>query len=314
MTLHDKRLEFEKNKKIYESKKVTFIGVDGFDVYNCSIPFSWKGENYIYGRVEKHDEWARSWVKLFKKTGEDEYTLVPDSMVYQLEDPYIAKINNILVMGGTHVEKVNGQVSTYRGYFYKGDDLEDLYYFTTGPDYMKDIRLVQFPSGKIGVFSRPRSEEILKQFGCESMIGYTEINDLSELTPDLVQNARIIPNIFSEGEWGGCNQAYILESGKIGIIGHHCYHGENDTQVYMNVAFIFDPAEHKIIENRILATRPCYPEGIAKRPNLVDCAFPAGIVMREDGKADLYSGIGDSEVGRVTIDYPFEGYGKIISK
>ena len=33
--------------------------------------------------------------------------------------------------------------------------------------------------------------------------------------------------------------------------------------------------------------------------------------MREDGKVDLYSGIGDAEVGRIVIDYPFEGYGQI---
>ena len=35
------------------------------------------------------------------------------------------------------------------------------------------------------------------------------------------------------------------------------------------------------------------------------CAFTSGIVMRQDGKVDLYSGIGDTEVGRIVIDYPF---------
>ena len=40
---------------------------------------------------------------------------------------------------------------------------------------------------------------------------------------------------------------------------------------------------------------------------LTDCAFTSGIVLREDGRADLYSGIGDTYEGRVTIDNPFEG-------
>lgn len=34
--------------------------------------------------------------------------------------------------------------------------------------------------------------------------------------------------------------------------------------------------------------------------------------MRGDGKVDLYSGLSDALEGRITIDYPFEGYGKIV--
>jgi hypothetical protein len=34
--------------------------------------------------------------------------------------------------------------------------------------------------------------------------------------------------------------------------------------------------------------------------------------MRADGKADLYSGLGDIAEGRVVIDYPFSGYGGIL--
>ena len=48
-----------------------------------------------------------------------------------------------------------------------------------------------------------------------------------------------------------------------------------------------------------------------KVPTLKDCAFTSGIVMRKDGKADLYSGIGDCQEGRIVIDYPFAGYGRI---
>ena len=35
--------------------------------------------------------------------------------------------------------------------------------------------------------------------------------------------------------------------------------------------------------------------------------------MRDDGKVDLYGGMGDRAEGRITIDYPFEGYGKIVT-
>ncbi|NLK27013.1 MAG: DUF1861 family protein, partial [Clostridiales bacterium] len=183
MTIKEMKEHFETEKdlKVYESSVLSFHGVEGFDVYNCSIPFVWEDKEYIYGRVEKREEWARSWVRLFKKIGKDEYTLVRDHMTYQLEDPYISFIQGEIVLGGTHVRKRSGNIDTFYGYFYRGTDLNDLNYFTTGPDYMKDIRLVELADGKIGVFSRPRNDEIKRKYGTGSMIGFTIINTLDEL-------------------------------------------------------------------------------------------------------------------------------------
>jgi hypothetical protein len=238
-------------------------------------------------------------------------------MIYPLEDPFVCRIGDELVLGGTHVRYKAGKMETYYAYFYRGADLHDLRYFTTGPDYMKDIRLVQLGAGRIGVFSRPRNEEILRRFGCESQIGFTTIQALEELTAEVIEGARFIPGLFADGEWGGCNQACLLESGKIGVIGHKCY---NDTPVrgekipvYVNVVFVFDPERHEIEDLKIIGTRRCYPEGPAKRPDLTDVAFTSGIVMRPDGRADLYSGIGDAEEGRIVIDDPFDGHGKTVT-
>jgi len=83
-------------------------------------------------------------------------------------------------------------------------------------------------------------------------------------------------------------------------------------QVYLNVAFGFDPRKHEATDFKIIGTRPCYPAGPAKKPDLADVAFTSGIVMRPDGKADLYSGIGDIGEGRMVIDYPFAGHGRIV--
>ena len=128
MHLIEQRQHFEANKHIYESAKLVFRGVKGFDVYNPSVPFEWKGKRYIYGRVERRHEWARSWVRLFSESGPDEWTVVPDTMIYQLEDPYISVIGKQLVLGGTHVRYSQGKLDTFYGYFYKGHDLNDLFY------------------------------------------------------------------------------------------------------------------------------------------------------------------------------------------
>lgn len=314
MRLEEQRLHFEAEKKIYESSVLTFHGVDGYDVYNTSVPFCWQNRQYLFGRVERRSEWARSWVRLFTCTGRDEWTLVEDAPWYQLEDPYIAMIHNRMVLGGTHVRYNHLEIQTYYGYFYQGTDVRDLYYFTTGPDYMKDIRLVELKNGTIGVFSRPRSEEILKKYKCESMIGFSVIDSLEDLSAEVIEQSPYIDDVFGEGEWGGCNQCYLLESGRIGVIGHKCYKDEpNGQSVYLNVAFVFDSDTRQMVEERIIGTRCCYPDGPAKKENLRDCAFTSGIVMREDGKVDLYSGIGDCQEGRIVIDNPFAKEGKILS-
>lgn len=307
------REQFAQQKKIYESAVLHFAGVDGFDVYNCSIPFTWQGKEYIYGRVEKRAEWARSWVRLFEKESQDHYRLVDHSMVYQLEDPFIALIHGEMVLGGTHVRKKCGQVDTYYGYFYRGTDLEDLTYFTTGPDYMKDIRLIELQDGRIGVFSRPRNEAIRRKYGSESIIGFSIIDSLDALTAEVVESAPIVQDLFGPDEWGGCNQCYLLKDGKIGVIAHKSYPGEmvGDTpmKVYTNMSFVFDPETHKAQEQKLIGTADCYPAFPPKRPDLADCAFTSGITPWTDGKVALYSGIGDTMEGRIVIDDPFAGHG-----
>ena len=73
----------------------------------------------------------------------------------------------------------------------------------------------------------------------------------------------------------------------------------------MNISFEFNPQTYEVTNKKVIGTRSCYPEGPAKLPNLIDCTFTSGIVMREDKKADLYAGIGDTMEGCITIDYPF---------
>jgi len=230
-------------------------------------------------------------------------------MIYQLEDPYISFIKGEVILGGTHVRKRSGKIDTYYGYFYRGKDLKNLTYFTTGPDYMKDIRLVELSDGKIGVFSRPRNEEIKKKYGTGSMIGFTIIEFLEDLTDEVILNATPIEGIFDKDEWGGCNQVYLLNNGNLGIIGHQCYTqqvlGSEDLVVYVNVSLEFNPETFEVANRKIVGSRSCYPIAPSKVPNLIDCTFTSGIAMREDGKADLYGGLSDTYEGRIIIDYPF---------
>lgn len=314
MTFKERKQAFEQGLKRGENALLTFVGVEGFDVYNCSIPFTLKGRRRLYGRVERRAEWARSWVRLFEEEAPDRYRLVPGSMIYQLEDPFISLIQGELVLGGTHVMRTPEGYGPLYGYFYRGRDLEDLRYFATGPTNMKDIRLVPLPGGDIGLFSRPRGQAVRRAHGSESVVGFARIRSLDQLLPDVIEEAPMIEGMFGPGEWGGVNQAYLLDSGLIGIIGHKSYpdRGPDGTElaVYTNVAFVFDPEARAIVHEQIIATRASYPDHPAKRPGLADCAFASGVWLREDGRMDLYSGLGDTAQGRAVIEDPFAGFGR----
>jgi hypothetical protein len=312
MKAHQKKELFERECKAKESNILKFEGVEGFDVYNCSQPFIYKNKQYLYGRVERRSEWMRSWVQLFEEVDINHWKRVENSMIYQLEDPYITKIDEHYVMGGTHVQVAReDELRAYFGYFYYGKELENLKYFTTGPKNMKDIRLVQLKDVRIGVFSRPRSKELIEKYGSESLIGFTIINSLDELTAEVISNATIIPGLFGDLEWGGVNQAYLLGSGDIGVIGHLSYQ-DGDQSVYTVMSFVLDYENLKVHDYKIIATRKSFPEGPAKRDHLHDCCFPSGIVPIE-GTDDclLYSGIGDTQEGVVKISYPFKKYGRM---
>ncbi|MDT2739987.1 DUF1861 family protein [Enterococcus canintestini] len=315
MKADQRKREFEANVSNHPQADIlTFSGVEEFDVYNCSQPFKIEKNWYLFGRVERRDEWMRSWVRLFIRVEKNHWTLVEDAMIYQLEDPYIAKIADDFVLGGTHVQvKQEDVLDAYYGYFYYGKQLDNLKYFTTGPKNMKDIRIVPLADGRIGVFSRPRDKELIATYGSEALIGFTIIDSLNELTADKINQAKILPNLFADLEWGGVNQAFLLDSGKIGVIGHLSFN-QDDQSVYTIVSFVLNPLTLEIADYQIIATRSCYPTAPAKRAFLQDCCFPSGMIYHTDDFCELYSGLGDTCEGVMVISYPFKGHGKIVEK
>jgi hypothetical protein len=311
MSAKQEKEQFEKQLPIiHERARLKFIGVDGYDVYNCSAPFIHNGKRCLYGRVEKREDWSNSRVMLFEETEKDVFKYVDKTVLYPLEDPFICKYNNEWLLGGVHVVKTFGDVKTYYCYFYRTEDINKPLYYTTGPDRMKDIRMVSL-NDKLAVFTRPGDQ-----------VGYTEISGIEELSEEVLNNAELI-DLIKDGGHGSVNQAIRLDSGLIAIIGHDSFSfpKENDWysqhHVYFATASVFDPVTKKVLMNKILATRSCFvpdtpckmlPSGIP----MADIVFPSGILLREDGKIDLYAGVGDATAQRITLDNPFKDYGNLV--
>ena len=133
------------------------------------------------------------------------------------------------------------------------------------------------------------------------------MKDLDELTPEVIEKAPVIEGVFGKDEWGGCNQAYLMEDGRVLVAGHLCFSGAKASNglnrgVYCNASFLFDPATHKATRIRIVATRMMYPEQGPKVPHLDDCVFTSGFVFNDDGTCDVYTGLCDSAEGRVRLN------------
>jgi len=293
-------LKESQREKIIEYNKLNFRGVDNFSVYNPSALFYYQGKEYIFGRVEKKEEKSNSWVILFKKTGsfwEPEFKFKN----LKLEDPFIAFIKDKFILGGTEVKKrLFSKKIKFRTVFYSGENVFSLKRFFEGPWGMKDIRLTQLDSGKVGVFTRPMGGKFKR-----GRIGFTIINSLNDLTIKVINEAEIIKIPFSEDEWAGVNDIIVINKNLLGILAHiACSKGKFKEKFYYPVSFCFDVYEKKVFNFKILFTRANLPFGLSKDPLLYDVIFPGGITKQKK-EFKISAGVGDYEAYEIVLKNPF---------
>ncbi|MFH1749887.1 MAG: DUF1861 family protein [bacterium] len=299
-------LKAYEQKERTKGKKIEFIHDTGKDVYNPTQPVEIKGTRYIAGRMEDRDDYANSQIGFFVEDGE-RWRLDENTPTLELEDPFFSFIHGEIVLGGVRAWRDESGELSWETVFFRGTDLSDLREFTTSPVGMKDVRLVELENGKIGIFTRPQGSVAKK-----GKIGYTEIDDLDELSPATMINAEMIPGIFLPEEKGGVNQVITLKNGQLGVIGHIYGKDEHGNKHYCAMSFVFDPTNSSVSPMQIIATREDFSGGAIKVPNpdnpdeLADVLFPGGITRNEDGTATLYCGLSDTEAGEITILDPFQ--------
>lgn len=299
---------FDSIEEMKDAMIHTFVGVEENDVYNPSIPFELDGVTYIAGRVEHRDS-ENSKVMFFKEN-KGNWDLCKSAKTFDLQDPFITWIDGQLIFGGvrTIIDEATDKITSWCTDFYKGSNLMDLTYFTSGPTNMKDIRLIQLKDKRIGIFTRPQGLELLAKTGYIAELGFTIVNTLEDITPESIEDAPLLKGYFLPDEWGGCNQAHLLKDGNIGVIGHIAYGEGNEISKvlhYYGMSFILNPETRKITTPKIIVTRKCFPDGSVKKIELSDVTFIAGITRGDNHTATIYTGLSDSQVGSVRIKDPF---------
>ncbi|VYU11104.1 DUF1861 family protein [Clostridium paraputrificum] len=294
-----KDFKLENSERV--ASKLKLVVKENKDVYNITAPFYIDGEWVIAGRVEaRESEYSKI---MFFKEIDNEWRVIQGAPIFDLQDPFVARINGELVLGGVEVYETGKKEMPicYRTIFMKGDKLNNLKRFAVGPDRMKDIRLLQLEENKILVFTRPQGE-----IGGRGTIGFKFIKSLEELTKENIESAKLLDEMFYEDEWGGANELHLLEDGNVGVLSHIAKFDKEGNRHYYSSVFKFNPNTFEYSPMKLIAVRDNFQEGEAKRPDLIDVIFSGGIIRKGNGQAELYCGVSDAEAHKIIISDPFK--------
>lgn len=292
--------EYRNKKKHSEASVLVFEGVPGYDVYNITAPFESNHGLVIAGRVEKRES-EKSTIAFFKETVENHWQKIEGLPELHLQDPFVTVIDSELVLGGVEVFFGDNPTEVkWRTCFYKGQTLEELTLFFEGPLGMKDLRFKQLNDGRILVLTRPQGAK-----GGRGKIGVTLIKQLSEINQQLIEEAPLLLNQFTEEEWGGANEIHQLTDNTVGVLGHIANFDSAGNRHYYAFSFILELTTFTISHEKIMAERADFKKGPTKRPDLSDVVFSGGLVLTEKS-ATLHAGISDAGAQKITCNHPFK--------
>lgn len=292
--------EYRKIKNSYHPERLIFHGVNGQDVYNPTAVFHYMDMNVICGRVEKRDSECSKAV-FFSEREKNHFYPLNDVPQFDLQDPFIARILDFYVFGGTKVyhENEDSKHLSWCTDIYYGKNLNELKFLISGPKGMKDIRIIELKDKRIGVFSRLQGEK-----GGRGKIGFTIVDSLKDLSASIIENAPLL-DLFCDEEWGGANELTMLEDGTIGVLGHIAKFSEGYVRHYYPAVFCLNPDTLEYTDMHIISERTDFLNGAFKREDLQDVLFSGGVVFENDNEAILYVGVSDCEVQKIKMKNPF---------
>ncbi len=298
-------------EEVFQSPGATFL------TYNPSAAFINPPDLYRAVRVDC-SEGDRTKSIIFRYGANGDLEPYPER-TFDLEDPFATNIDGEIIFGGVQVDKTHnakGEIaSQWRTILYRGKTIPELKPFFTGPEGMKDIRPVKLPSGRIGIYTRPRDLDDQARGG-EGQIGYKEFDSLDQLesaTPSTldIENAPLLSFRFPRGEWGGVNHVQVVKGGQfkdwnVPLI-HRAY--RDTVRHYLLSALLHDPETGQVVDLGILLKRSDLPPGPWKGQkesrDLEDVIFPAELIL-EEGRIRIIAGASDAEIVEVEKPIPSE--------
>ncbi|MCB5952666.1 DUF1861 family protein [Enterococcus sp. BWT-B8] len=290
--------EYRKKNTNKKAAVLNFLGVGGRDVYNITAPFDLNGQEVIAGRVESRDD-EHSHINLFKEVNDSVWEKLDVGIDLALQDPFYTRIDGKIILGGVEAVFFDNGKAKWRTVFYQLDSISEAYKVFEGPWGMKDLRLKQQADGRILVLTRSQGEK-----GGRGKIGFCIIDQFSNLTIQMIEDAPLLSNQFCDEEWGGGNEIHQINE-DIWILGHIANFDVDGNRHYYAMSFKVDIENKAMCEAKIIAERRDFIDGPAKRPDLVDVVFSGGIQLHGE-RAVLYVGISDAGAQKIEIENPFK--------
>ena len=293
-------LEHQSKKiKNFGKGKITFLGVEGYDVYNISSEFTLNGIRYIAGRVEGRNTEV-SKVCFFRHKSDFTYEKDPTREIPLYQDPCIYLHNKTLYVAGTKIyTDENGKINRYHTVFYCGKTLASLKEVGQAPFGMKDVRIL-IKDKIVHTFFRPQGGQF---FG--GKITYKPLKSVKDIFSTKMDTTHILQTLNIDRDWIGANELHDLGGNYIGVIAHIARFDEQGDRHYYPISFIFNYLTKQATKPKILCERADLLKGPAKRADLVDVIFTGGLKRIENNKAILYMGVSDCEAHYAIIDDPF---------
>jgi hypothetical protein len=273
----------------------------GANVYNPSVIFRYRGQEYMFGRAEgsrKEDELNSYSILFLHKNGH--WIPQPDH-IYRIQDPNVAWVNGEMVLSGVEISKEKDENGNplYRMVFYMGKNIDDLKLAFKGPLGQKGSKVCNSPiKGELGLYTRPQGKK-----GGPGQIGYTPVESLTVLKESgsqLIEEAPLLNMRFPEGEWGGINQVIPLKDGSNLLVGHRAYMDKDLKKHYFPWACVHHPFTGVVTDLGILAERADFAPSSSKAPDLEDVLYTVGVIMK-NGEWYLLVGISDAHSGMIKL-------------
>lgn len=281
----------------------------GYDAYNPSAIFEYRGRDMLAARVEPRAQPLLSTTVFYSHDAQRGVWYRDESIpALPLQDPFVTQHDGQWLVGGVRVHTMPGnpqQHDYWETQIFAGESLEELRHLFTGPRGMKDIRPVTL-GDRLGIFTRPQGRK-----GGRGRIGFTMVSQFSDLTPQLLYDAPLIDGVVAhgQGEWGGINEAHFSpETGFVWALGHLGRFVTDrglETKDYKGITFVFDPGKNSVSKQQLVVCRDCFPDHVeAKSPVEKNVVFPSSIALNGT-TAVLTAGVSDAGAWQIRIANPF---------
>jgi len=297
----------EHNKTHEESPRgeiLTFSSpFENSGIYNPTVPFLHSGKLFSAARVDMPGS-EEAVTQFFSPNGSpSQWHHDPSMPTLPWQDPFTASIGGDRYFGGVRIYKEPGtnRITDWDTVIRIVQDPSELHEGKPpdiiGPRRMKGIRPLGIDGELVGLFTRPMDKYP------RGKVGYLATKNNARVTADDLANAPLIDGFIAHeaDEWGGINEAHDLGADKILALMHLARYaaGSTSKEYFGGLMLLSRRAEKiKVVAQKIVACRQCFPKTPYKRMDLEKVFYPTGMSVES---TTIYGGISDYTIGALAV-------------